>query len=55
MTPPSTKSSKNRGVVNLYHAALKEDTTFPVYGHFNSGYPFLGVDTASADLIEADL
>jgi len=30
-------------------------TVIPSYAHFNSGYPFIGVDEYVGDLIEADL
>ena len=30
-------------------------TVIPSYAHFNSGYPFIGVDEFVGDLIEADL
>ena len=30
-------------------------TEYPVYAHFNSSYPFLGVDTYIGDKIEAKI
>ena len=38
-----------------YTGAILGDETFPVYGHFNSGYPFLGFDEYTGDLVEEDL
>ena len=31
-------------VDDVYEGALA-DAEFPVYGHFNTGYPFIGVDS----------
>lgn len=35
--------------------AVDVDTEFMSYGHFNSGYPFIGVDPYVADLVKDDL
>jgi len=42
-------------ILEEYTGATLGDETFPVYGHFNSGYPFLGFDEYTGDLVEEDL
>jgi len=37
------------------NAYVGEEVTFPSYAHFNSGYPFLGVDEATGQLLYDDL
>lgn len=48
MTPPSSEDSE------VYDGALP-NADFPVYGHFNTGYPFLGVDPNVFAKIKTDL
>lgn len=52
MTPPSTPASTDDDEV--YEGALP-NADFPVYGHFNTGYPFLGVDANVFADIKQDL
>ena len=48
--------TKTSSVKDEQNQRLLEDTEpFYTYGHFNTGYPFLGVDKAVGDIIEADL
>ncbi len=39
----------------LYKDAVLNDTSFTNYAHFNSGYPFIGVDEYVASLVEEDI
>lgn len=36
-------------------SAVNVESNFTAYAHFNSGFPFLGVDTYVADMVEDDL
>jgi len=39
----------------LHKDAVNVDTEFTSYAHFNSGYPFIGVDPYVASLVEEDI
>ena len=57
--PPSSSIKKvNSGEPEVYEGSLLEadpTTEFKVYGHFNTGYPFIGVDENVFDIIHDDL
>ncbi len=40
---------------HVYKDAVYNDTDFTSYAHFNSGYPFIGVDEYVASLVEEDI
>ena len=57
--PPSSNTKKvNSGEPEVYEGSLLEadpTTEFKVYGHFNTGYPFIGVDENVFEIIHDDL
>jgi len=52
LEPPT---SNNRAFEEQNERLLEDTDPFYTFGHFNTGYPFLGVDSAVGDMIEADL
>ena len=54
MEAPSADDDNEAGEPEIY-AAATPDAEFPVYGHFNTGYPFLGVDSNVFATITKDL
>lgn len=53
MTPPATVDVASGSLAD--RMASNETVDYPVMAHFNSGYPFLGVDSTIFDQVEADL
>ena len=54
MTAPAEPEPTPDEGMKVYKAAIP-NADFPVYGHFNTGYPFLGVDSNVFADIKADL
>ena len=50
LEPPTT--STNRAFEEQNERLLEDADPFYTYGHFNTGYPFLGVDQATGEMIE---
>ena len=50
LEPPTT--STNRAFEEQNERLLEDADPFYTYGHFNTGYPFLGVDEATGEMIE---
>ena len=50
LTAPPTEDNAND-----YYLGAEEVTVIPSYAHFNTGYPFIGVDEYTGDMIEEDL
>ena len=50
LTAPTTDSNADD-----HYLGADEVTVIPSYAHFNTGYPFIGVDENTGDMIEADL
>ena len=48
-------ASTNQAFDEQNKRLLDDADPFYTYGHFNTGYPFLGVDEAAGDMIQADL
>ena len=58
--PPPAPTNVNEEIDDefnddLYKGAVNTDTEFTSYAHFNSGYPFIGVDPYVASLVEEDI
>lgn len=55
MTPPTPAPADVADGSLADRMAYNETVDYPVMAHFNSGYPFLGVDSAIFDTVNADL